>query len=97
MTHTATQKEYIAVILFPYGCSSYARDLDKDQAIKRCAKIAVSDWSHLFKLSGAKVKVGLYDITDHDDVYWDERGMWGKGNARIPVLENVEVTLPRKR
>ena len=96
MTHTATQKEYIAVIRLPYGCSSYARDLDKDQAIKRCTKIAVSDWSHLFKVSGAKVNVCLYDITDHDDVWWDD-AMWGEGQVRIPVLEKVEVTLPRKR
>ncbi|USM11507.1 hypothetical protein vBCbaSRXM_62 [Citromicrobium phage vB_CbaS-RXM] len=73
---TATEtRDYLAIILVGAG-SSYARGPDKEDVVKRVMKIVFSDWKSLFDLKGQTVSVNLYDVTGHDDVYWEARGVF---------------------
>lgn len=73
------EKEWLAIIIGPYGGGSWARGRDMDVQIKRVCKIFKSDWKTLFKLpKGQEVKVVILDVTDRDHVYWDDFGFHDK-------------------
>lgn len=86
-------RDFLAIILVGAG-SSFARGPDKADCIARVKKIAKSDWSTLFDLAGKKATINVVDVTGHDEVWWDSRGVHVKGDPEpsLPV-EQVEVTL----
>jgi hypothetical protein len=90
------KKDYIAILLVGAG-SSYARGPDKQDCIDRVGKIAVSDWSSLFDLRGKEATVNVVDVTGHEQVWWDARGVHveGKPDLALPI-EQVKITLPKR-
>lgn len=101
MNYAATiTKDYLACTYIDLG-GSWARDTDPDKAIKRCAKITYSDWKHLYRLDGETVKVALYDVTGHDQVYMDDGRAWveDKGGKRtyLPHIRVEQVKLPGRK
>lgn len=92
------KKDFLAIILIASG-SSHARGPDLEDCVTRVQRIFVSDWSCLFDVKGKPAKVGLYDVTGHDDVYWDDWGVWasdhtGSDRKKIQLMEVREVVLP---
>jgi hypothetical protein len=91
------KKDYIAIILVGAG-SSFARGPDKQDCIDRVRKIVVSDWSSLFDLGGKEATVNVVDVTGHESIYWDARGVHVEGKEDIALpIEQVKVTLPAAR
>ena len=94
-----TKKDYLAIILVGAG-SSYARGPDKQDCIERVQRIAVADWSSLFDLAGKEATVNVFDVTGHEKVWWDSRGVHTHDDpaqdAELPS-EQIKVTLPSKR
>jgi len=91
----APKKDYLAYTIIGMG-GSWARGSDPEDVVRRCAKIAVCDWGHLYKLKGETIPIGLYDVTGHDRLAMDCRGVWA-GDVNIPMMEKRDVTLPGKR
>ena len=93
MTH-----DYIAIVLLGGG-SSWARNSNPEAAISQVTKHLVNDWSRIFNLSGAEVRVNLWDVTGNDSVHWDDEGMHGDKQDEHPItkVETRKVTLPGKR
>ena len=92
------EKDYLAIVLIGGG-SSYGRGPTEDEAVKLATTYLVSDWKHLYNLSGAEVKVNLYEVTGNDQVWWDDCGVHADNEAEHPIktLEMRTVTLPGKR
>jgi hypothetical protein len=90
---TKEKRDYLAIILVGSG-SSYARGPDKQDCINRVRRTVVSDWSSLFKLKGQQATVNVVDVTGHESIYWDDRGVHveGKEDVALPI-EQVKVTL----
>lgn len=93
-------KDYLAIIFFTTG-SSFARGPDLDDCVQRVQKIFVSDWSSLFDVVGKEVKVACFDVTGHDKLHWDDRGVWATDHTesdekQVPLMEVRTVTLPAK-
>lgn len=92
-TESKGVRDYIAIILVGSG-SSFARGPDKEDCVARVKKTVVSDWSSLFKLKGSKATVNVVDVTGHDEVWWDDRGVHVEGDPEPALpIEKVEVTL----
>lgn len=93
------KSDFLAIILIMTG-SSYARGPDKEDCISRVSKTFVSDWSSLFDVAGKEATVGVYDVTGHESLYWDARGVWVNNpdgeDFLIQPLELRKVTLPTK-
>jgi len=90
---TNTERDYLAIILVGCG-SSYARGSDRQDCIDRVRKIAVSDWKTLFNLKGKEATVNVVDVTGHDDVWWDSRGVHVEGQPDLALpIEQVKVIL----
>lgn len=87
-------KDYLAICLLGSG-SSYGRAPDKDKAIANCKRSLETDWSSIFDLDGKTAKINVYDVTGHDKLWWDERGVHpdNEPTKSIDRLELVEVTL----
>jgi hypothetical protein len=100
MTH-APQKDFIAYA--PIGCGgSWARDTNPDKAVSRCAKIAHSDWKHLYKVDGETIQIGLFDVTGHDEVTMSDGLIYvGRGGREpgtiVKPIEIRQVKLPGKK
>lgn len=95
----ADKKDFIAIIFFATG-SSYARGPDLDDCVNRVAKIFASDWGSMFDVAGKEVTVGCYEVTGHDNLYWDNRGVFTtveNEETEVPLLETRKVTLPKKK
>jgi len=90
------KKDWLAIILIGAG-SSYARGPDREDTISRCGKIAVSDWSTLYDLAGKETTVNVVDVTGHDEVWWDSRGVWSGDKLIEASVEQVTVTLPKAK
>jgi hypothetical protein len=86
--------DYLAIALIGAG-SSYGRDPNKDAAVARCKKIVEQDWAFMFDLHGKTCTINVYDVTGHDDLFWDDRGVHPrtKPETCLPRLELVKVTL----
>lgn len=82
--------EYLAIIIGPYGGGSWARSKDKDEAAKRVKKIFKSDWKHILGTpkKGSKCPINLWDVTEHENVWWDDYGMHDKDTE-----ETLDVSL----
>jgi hypothetical protein len=85
--------DYLAVISIAGGAGSWARDPDREKAIKRVIGIFKSDFKSIIKIAkGTKIKIDLLDVTGHNDVWWDSRGYWiGEQPLHCPI-ERLEHT-----
>lgn len=85
------KRDYLAVVINAYGGGSYARGPDREFQIKRVAKMYKADFSHLFKIGkkGSPLVVNVLDVTDFDEVTWDDRGFWA-GKEAFPK-DKLEV------
>jgi hypothetical protein len=92
------KQEFLAILLVGAG-SSHARGPDLEDTIKRCSRIAVDDWSSLFDLGGKEAQINVYDVTDHEALFWDERGVHPESDPSksIDRLELRTVTLPQPK
>lgn len=92
-TISTGERDFLAIIMVGAG-SSFARGPDRDDVVARVKRTVVSDWSSLFDLKGKEATVNLVDVTGHDEVWWDDRGVHVEGNPEpsLPV-ERVKVTL----
>src|SRR5690349_10516465 len=95
-TQKADVRDYLAVALIGAG-SSYARGPDLNDCATRLGRIIVSDWGSLYDVAGKPCDVNLFDVTGHDAVYWDARGVFGNNDEPIERLELRKITLPKKR
>src|SRR5215467_6173381 len=70
------KKDYIAVIAV--GCAgAWARDVSKEQVIKRVARIFKHDFSQFYKLTkGVDITINVIDVTGFTSVCWDESGFY---------------------
>lgn len=72
--------DYLAVVYTPYGPGSYARSSGnetKEQVAQRCRRLFEKEWGSFLKLKkGTRLKVNVVDVTDLDDVSWDNRGFF---------------------
>lgn len=91
-------RKHLVVIINAYGGGSFARcgensNETKEQTIKRAAKIYREDWKHIFPNIGKKgtpVTVNVIDVTDLDEVTWNDRGFWVKdGDKNVALNENL--------
>lgn len=90
---TKSRRDFLAIIMIGAG-SSYARGPDREDCIKRVKRIAVSDWGSIFKLKGEEATVNVVEVTGHESVWLDSRGVHveGKPDLALPI-EQVKVTL----
>jgi hypothetical protein len=91
------KRDFLVIALIGAG-SSYARGPDLDDCVKRLGKIIVSDWGSLYDVGGKPCSVNCYDVTGHDSIYWDGRGVHakveGSENVTLDRLELRQITLP---
>ena len=92
---TTTAKDYLAIILIGAG-STFARGTDRDDTARRCVSICASDWGGLYDLAEKDVQVNVFDVTGHDKVWWDSRGLWS-GETQLDVPKEVETWTFAKR
>lgn len=88
-----SRRDFLAIIMVGAG-SSYARGPDREDCIRRVKHFAVSDWKTLFDLKGKEATVNVVEVTGHESVWWDSRGVHveGKPDVALPI-EQVKVTL----
>jgi hypothetical protein len=90
--------DYFVICSFGYGMGSWARDADLEKAVKRCKRIAYSDWRGVLKLDGATVNLSLFDVTGNDTVSFGDGSVTGDNpDAPIKSLGLREVTFPKSR
>lgn len=83
--------DYLAIVSHSYGGGSWARGKDKDDTVKRAARIFRSDWKSIFDIKkGSTVTVNLYDVDGSDEVTWDYQGVRGD-NPDKPIVKIGEV------
>ena len=85
--------DYIAIILI--GCGScWGRDKDKETAIKTAVRVYKRDAGSIFKIKkGDQVKINIIDVYPHDEVRWDDLGIWLDGQKLEKPVEVVTRTL----
>ena len=84
--------DYLAMIN-TNGIGIWARSDSKDRAVKNLVRIFHADWKKLLKpKDGAKsvtVKIKVYDVEGHEEVWWDDLGIYGNGDeplGRVPEI-----------
>lgn len=92
-----TMTDFLVVCSFGYGSGSWARDADLEKAVRRCKRIAYSDWGHLFNLDGAKVTLSLFDVEGQDAISISDVVEGDNPDVPIKNLGTREITFPRKR
>jgi hypothetical protein len=109
VVNDASTKDWLAFINVSGGGGSWARGADRQDTIRRCLRIFKSDWSGLLELAGAEVTVIVADVTGHDQVRFDDGGVWvepfDKHSAarnwldrdRIDVVSHIYPGKPKKR
>lgn len=73
----STQHYYAEVTIGAGG--SWATSADKDEAVKRCIRIAYADWKTMYDIKGKPVMVRLTLMTKQADGEWSEE--------RLPLVE----------
>lgn len=77
-------REYIAVV-FVMGGSTFYRGHNREEVLTKVWKQAKRDWKDLVCFGKRRQrKTNIWDITGHDDVWWDDQGMYdGRTNQKI--------------
>lgn len=94
-----SKKDFLVVALIGAG-SSYARGPDLEDCVSRVAKIFASDWGSMFDIAGKEVTVACYEVTGHDNLYWDNRGVFTTvegEETQVDLMETRKITLPKKK
>jgi hypothetical protein len=68
------KKDYLGII-FLMGGSSYGRASTPEEARDNALR-SLMDWAHLADLREAKVVVSTYDVTGHESIAWNARGVY---------------------
>jgi hypothetical protein len=93
-TMADTAKDYLAVIDV-MGVGSWARDPDKEKAIKNVVRLFKQDFKTYFKLPKGKViNIDVLDVTGHGTVTWDSAGFYTKDETPfVGPVERIKRTL----
>jgi hypothetical protein len=91
-------KDFLAIALIGAG-SSFGRATTQEEAVTLCKKQIESDWSSLYDINNKLCSVNVYDVTGHDKLYWDHRGVHtdSEPEVTIPRLDLVKVLLTVKK
>lgn len=94
MQKTAQQSDYLAVITV-CGVGSWARDPDREKAIKSVVRTFKRDFKNYFDLKkGSKLTIDVLNVTGHDKVWWDDRCFFTKDDKPFDgPVERVSHTL----
>jgi len=87
-------KDYLAVITVN-GVGSWARETDREKAIKNAIRRFKADFNTYFKLEKGKViNIDVLDVTGQDTVWWDDRCFYTKNDKPFDgPVERIERTL----
>jgi hypothetical protein len=83
--------DFLAIIRIGGG-SSFARYPTINGAVEAVKDIVVRDWSSLFTLKDATVKIAIYDVSGEGDLWWDDEVHTDDGRI-IPLHSLVKVEL----
>jgi len=85
-------RDRIAIIFIGCG-STFVRGTDAPEGLAaKCVRQARRDWKGVMHFPRRQYKVNVWDVTGHDDVYWDDTGLFDeKTNDRIDTHRTVEV------
>lgn len=73
---------------------SWGRGSSEEEALDLVA-YNLRDWKSLFDILGKEIEVGLYDLTNHPDVYMESRGVLDKNtNEWLPMMKTAKVVVP---
>jgi len=90
---------YLALISI-YGGGSWGHGDTIEEAATNAVKAVSRDWTHLFSFE-EPVPVNIYDITDYEEWFADDTGMFGKNDGEEPVrlerLELIHKKVPKRR
>lgn len=93
---TETVKEYLAYTAIGHG-GSWARGPNADEQVRRCKTSVEQDWGSVFDLRGKEIGIGVWDVTDYDQLSMEHGGVRPYYEERLPEhpygewLEPVEV------
>jgi hypothetical protein len=94
MSTSAHGTDYLAVILVGVG-SCWGRSPNKEMAIKNCLRAYKQDAGSIFKIAkGDEVIVNVIDVAPHDEVSWDNRGIWVGDQKLERKIEQVHRSVP---
>jgi hypothetical protein len=85
--------DFLAFVQIGAG-GSWGRGPTEEQALEHCA-LSIRDWKGLLDVLGKDVEVGLYDVTGHDSLTMEPRGVFdSESNETIPMLKTAKVHVP---
>ena len=93
---TESKKEYLAWINLGI-CGTRWRAESIREAVETCCIIAAQDFSGI---RGETIRVGVYDVTEHDSVYFSPRGealTADEKETKLPPLFIAKVEVPKIR
>jgi len=90
----AEKHDYLAVILVGVG-STWGRSPDKEKAIKTALRVYKQDAGSVFVIKkGDPVTVNVVDVAPHDEVWWDNRGVYAGDQKLDREIERVDRVVP---
>ena len=100
LVKAAPKHDWLAFILICAG-GTWARGEDRAETIRRCLKMAKSDWSSLVDFGGWEVNVIVGDVTGYDTLHFDDSGIWTQPEKGEPGYQTerppTRTYLPRER
>lgn len=70
MSDSNVEREYLCYAPI-MGGGTWSRGPGLEAHIKKCAKSVRQDWGSVFKLKGKAINIGVFDVTDVDQVRMD--------------------------
>lgn len=84
--------DYLAMIN-TNGIGSWSRGPDREKVIRSLVGRFHGDWRSLFKPKSPRakvtVKIKLYDIEGHDQVWWDEYVLYGEDDEPLDIKPEI--------
>jgi hypothetical protein len=75
--------------------SCWGRSPDKEKAIKNCLHAYKQDAGTIFKIAkGDEVVVNVVDVSPHNQVWWDNRGVWVGEEKLDRKIEQINRSVP---
>jgi hypothetical protein len=85
------KKDYMAVIIVGAG-GTHARGDDLVETAKRAVRTVREDWGQLYDWpKNHSFKVGMYDVTGHDEVAYGSDGVFVKHDGKTKRIELARV------
>lgn len=87
--------DYLA-IMTANGLCSWARNPNKDEAVKSVTKRFRADWRTILKPAVKKptITVLVYDVEGHTEVWWDDFGIYGDKSGESEPLGVTPEKIP---